>query len=173
MFVCNLQRRLNGYSEVCGQGDDNGHVSEPFLKETSDQHAKQIMNKISPGRTTQFIVLHLGLIMVYTFVLGVVVHSSRRMKEPSFGYSPAESAIHYTTIAFDQGGQPRSAILTGDPTPENDRAWDELLEYGSFAVSNDDLRKLNMTSVPIQDGAGQSLAQLGVFHDLHCMVYPL
>ncbi|KAL9095396.1 MAG: hypothetical protein Q9165_002267 [Trypethelium subeluteriae] len=172
MFLRALQRRLSGYLEVSEKGRDNNDVSEPFLKENSDQDAEQLTNKnykMPFGRTTQLMAFHLGLIAMYTLVLGVVVYRSGTMKEPAFVYSPAKSAIHYTTIAFDQGGQPHSAILTGDPTPEDDKAWDELLKYGSFAVSDDDLGKLNMTSIPIQDGTGRNLAQLGVFHDLHCM----
>lgn len=58
--------------------------------------------------------------------------------------------------------------FAGEPRPELDQAWHDLLEGTFVGVSASDFAKVNATSVPI-DGTDTYLAQLGVFHELHCL----
>ncbi len=77
--------------------------------------------------------------------------------------------------------------FSGDPRPELDQAWHDLLRsmfaricrsdvlINSFVlddnirVSRSDLDALNLTSVYVRDGS-DGIASLSVYHALHCLV---
>ncbi|KZZ89201.1 hypothetical protein AAL_07849 [Moelleriella libera RCEF 2490] len=59
--------------------------------------------------------------------------------------------------------------FAGDPSPELDHAWHNLLEGSAIRVTKEDLDFYNITSLPLQDGAGFA-SELFVSHELHCLV---
>ena len=81
--------------------------------------------------------------------------------------APAREALQYEQKKFLLAFQ--ESPFAGDPRPELDRAWHELLEPINIRVSSEDLRINNLTSVDLPGNKG-SLAQLGVWHELHCIV---
>jgi hypothetical protein len=58
---------------------------------------------------------------------------------------------------------------SGRPTPEIDDSWGKLLDNASICVSDDELLKLNETSIDLQERRGK-LAWLEVSHQIHCVV---
>ncbi|KAI9685578.1 MAG: hypothetical protein M1822_004436 [Bathelium mastoideum] len=61
----------------------------------------------------------------------------------------------------------RNSAYAGDPNPDIDLAWHNLFEDANFQIDGSDLERLNLTSVPLSDGG--YVAQLGVYHELHCI----
>lgn len=61
----------------------------------------------------------------------------------------------------------RSIVYAGDPSPELDLAWHYLFEDNNIRVEKQGLDELGLDS--IQLAGGGYVAQLGVFHELHCL----
>ena len=92
--------------------------------------------------------------------------------------------IEYETKAVD--GLATESVFAGEPTPQLDAAWHNLLaRMGScfflflflklmnadinIRLSSTEMRRLNQTSLALSDGSGH-LGTLGVYHELHCLV---
>ncbi|KAI0014797.1 hypothetical protein F4780DRAFT_766845 [Xylariomycetidae sp. FL0641] len=58
--------------------------------------------------------------------------------------------------------------FAGDPSPELDQAWHELLKDTTIRVSEQDLEFYNVTSLPLADGSGYA-SELFLTHELHCL----
>ena len=57
----------------------------------------------------------------------------------------------------------------GEPRPELDKAWHDLLEHTNIRISKVELQNLNRTAIELYDGSG-CFGQLNVYHHLHCLV---
>lgn len=60
--------------------------------------------------------------------------------------------------------------FVGDPSPELDHAWHELFEDVNIRVTAEDLEYAELKSLELADGSGDYIGQLGVHHELHCLV---
>lgn len=58
---------------------------------------------------------------------------------------------------------------TGDPSPNVDSAWENILRRMHIRVTTAELAHRNQTSISLPEGGGH-LAWLEVFHELHCIV---
>ncbi|KAI0100069.1 hypothetical protein GGR51DRAFT_533740 [Nemania sp. FL0031] len=58
--------------------------------------------------------------------------------------------------------------FSGDPSPELDQAWHDLLKDTTIRVSKEDLDYYNVTSLPLADGSGYA-SELFMTHELHCL----
>ncbi|KAF4628749.1 hypothetical protein G7Y89_g9408 [Cudoniella acicularis] len=83
-------------------------------------------------------------------------------------YSPAQEAVNFERVRFNATLVIESPY-NGEPGPEVDAAWHELLSYMNIAVSGSDLDRIGASSIPIPDQEGQYVAGLNVFHELHCL----
>ncbi|ETS88115.1 hypothetical protein PFICI_01943 [Pestalotiopsis fici W106-1] len=82
--------------------------------------------------------------------------------------TPAQGAISWETMFLDAPLK-GSSIYVGDPKPEIDDAWGDLVRYANTRVQAEDLERINRTSVPLNDAEGGFLVNLNVFHHLHCL----
>lgn len=57
----------------------------------------------------------------------------------------------------------------GEPRPELDKAWAELLEHNNIRLSDDELKRMIRTALELSDGSGY-VGQLSAYHHLHCLV---
>ncbi|XWX02328.1 hypothetical protein V2A60_010365 [Cordyceps javanica] len=83
--------------------------------------------------------------------------------------SPAQEAVEYERVTITHNLEDSESKYRGEPSPEIDAAWDELLKYNNLRVSDEELRAANASSVPLSDGGGGHLATLDVYHTLHCV----
>ncbi|KAM7213296.1 protein of unknown function (DUF3328) domain containing protein [Rhypophila decipiens] len=95
-------------------------------------------------------------------------------------WSPFQKHIIYTTVSnvglfsahYDQDSQ--SSEFSGPPSPEQEKAWDRLLEPQFFAASREEMNRAGEAIIPnktveMLGDDDKYLAALGVFHELHCL----
>ena len=59
--------------------------------------------------------------------------------------------------------------FVGQPTPQVDAAWHDLLDNIHLRVSKEELERAKQSSIELPEGGGH-LAWLAVYHELHCLV---
>ncbi|KAI1400213.1 tat pathway signal sequence [Hypoxylon fuscum] len=79
-----------------------------------------------------------------------------------------EAVSQRSIITFDAPLHGNS-VFRGTPREELHEAWSELLQYHNIRVPESDLRRINRTSLPLNDEDGGFLVTLEVFHQLHCL----
>ncbi|KAI0162273.1 hypothetical protein GGR57DRAFT_498614 [Xylariaceae sp. FL1272] len=115
----------------------------------------------------RFIWTHIGLFLVYlaTFAATLAVSISRQPVEEGLIYSPARSAVSYEIQKIDNSLP--SPFKLG-PSLEADAAWQEILIHNNLVVSEDDLSRINRTSVELYGQPG-FLSFLDFTHQFHCL----
>ncbi|ORY05912.1 hypothetical protein BCR34DRAFT_590757 [Clohesyomyces aquaticus] len=85
-------------------------------------------------------------------------------------YSPAHNAVRYSErpMGFDDTLYPNPFI--GDPRPELDQAWSQLLSSTYFRVTSEEFSKfgLNRSTLGVV-GSGEKVISFSVYHELHCL----
>lgn len=91
--------------------------------------------------------------------------TARQLTSP---LAPANEALKPEKILFNDDIAKWNSYR-GEPRPEMDEAWHELLKYSNIRVSAEDLKAINRTSVKLSDGSGMYMSELNVYHQLHCL----
>ncbi|KAJ9248631.1 hypothetical protein DTO207G8_7267 [Paecilomyces variotii] len=154
---------------------------KPFLPGKEDEPDYEDVVRTEKGvARSQFLKTHgaLFILQIVFLILNISVliwnlrFAGDRKKGDDHGdvlktvYTPAQSALQYKVEELNSGhGQNPFA---GEPRPETDKAWSDLLRGGIIKISEDELKKLNKTSIPLQDGSGY-IAYLEAIHMLHCV----
>ncbi|ESZ94410.1 hypothetical protein SBOR_5203 [Sclerotinia borealis F-4128] len=94
---------------------------------------------------------------------------SQRPGPPTLVYTPAADALKYEKV-FYNGTLFAGSLYKGDPRPELDLAWHNLVKNNNLRISKEELEKLDRTALPLADGSGY-YAQLNVYHHLHCLKF--
>ncbi|KAH7311621.1 hypothetical protein B0I35DRAFT_438461 [Stachybotrys elegans] len=79
-------------------------------------------------------------------------------------FSPARTALRYVVQDFETGPSP----FVGEPSKELDQAWSDLLRSSNIKISNDEMNRMNKSSIEIRDGSGY-IGYLESIHMLHCV----
>ncbi|KAK3688837.1 hypothetical protein B0T22DRAFT_162549 [Podospora appendiculata] len=84
-------------------------------------------------------------------------------------YSPADSVIRYEKKRLWRDIEGPNPFI-GQPRPELDQAWREIIAPITIKVSGDELARFSEgdSSIAFKDGSGY-LAEMGVYHELHCI----
>ena len=115
------------------------------------------------------ILMHMAISAIYIIALTVMYMRCRPEKHHnSYIYSPARRAVEWQLLPSNNYVGAKTPY-SGYPTPESDKAWTELLKNSNLRISADTLRKLNRSSVQLQDGSGEYMGGLNVHHHLHCI----
>ncbi|TGO81099.1 hypothetical protein BPOR_1352g00010 [Botrytis porri] len=103
---------------------------------------------------------------------GVVIHS--------FIFATYTIGIFAATGFFKQKSGPPTLVYTpaaealdlykGDPRPELDLAWHNLVKNNNLRLSKEELATLVRTALSLADGSGY-YGQLNVYHLLHCLKF--
>ncbi|KAK1984741.1 hypothetical protein LZ30DRAFT_812672 [Colletotrichum cereale] len=86
-------------------------------------------------------------------------------------YTPAQEAVVLEKAKF-HAGLNDTTRFRGDPRPELEEAWDELLSAINIRVDGDWFTRMSRnasSAVKINDGKGGYAGMLDVFHHLHCL----
>ncbi|PYH44305.1 oxidase ustYa family protein [Aspergillus saccharolyticus JOP 1030-1] len=113
---------------------------------------------------------HLALLSLYSLIFFVLMRHARRIEKRNehVVYSPAQEAVKLEAMEF-QGQLRIISPYQGDPSPELDQAWKELLQYSNIWVTGEELSKINKTSIPVPGEEDKYWVELSVVHELHCI----
>jgi len=143
-------------------GPDN---KENILTEEIVGDVKRVSNRIQLSTVLIHAVVALTYFIVITATVsfrnnGVEYHPDERL------YSPAQEAIEYEIRTFEALDE--NNPFAGDPRPEHDRAWSDILQNSHVRFSEKEMIRMNRTSIALKDGSGY-VAQLSAYHELHCV----
>lgn len=112
--------------------------------------------------------IHAILLLTYTVVFALSFRYLTKSTRPNLSHLnlPAESVLHPEIRYFPTAL--RNNPFTGEPRPELDSAWHDLLRNDNIRVPAAEISRFNLTSIELTDGSGV-VAQLSVFHALHCL----
>ncbi|KAJ8067837.1 hypothetical protein OCU04_003431 [Sclerotinia nivalis] len=116
------------------------------------------------------VVIHSFIFVTYTVGLFATSSFFRHPSGPrTLAYTPAAEALQYEKV-FYNGTLFASGLYKGDPRPELDLAWHNLVENNNIRISKEELGKLGRTALPLADGSGY-FGELNVYHHLHCLKF--
>ncbi|KAI0910067.1 hypothetical protein F4823DRAFT_387654 [Ustulina deusta] len=149
---------------------------EPFL--ATDEITQSNPNIWSRSKRAYFFKLN-GILCVFQLVLLILnlaflsngnkwnkVFPVSPFDDSTFetAFSPAQSAIQYRVEVLGYESSP----FIGEPRPELDQAWSRLLRSTMVMISDEEMRRMNKTSISMKDGSGY-LGYLEAHHMLHCV----
>ncbi|KAI9640574.1 hypothetical protein NHQ30_010872 [Ciborinia camelliae] len=137
-------------------GKEGFSLLEPNLDIEDDQtHELLTRRKLSSS-----VVLHIILIILYTIIAFTFVYTKP--------FSPAQESVSYESVTINTPLEDKNPFK-GEPRQELEDAWYNILKYQNIRVTKEELDLINRTSVPLNDAQGGYLANLDVFHELHCL----
>ncbi|KAK3322706.1 hypothetical protein B0H66DRAFT_532033 [Apodospora peruviana] len=83
-------------------------------------------------------------------------------------YYPAEEAVEHQLVDFPLRDFYHDNPFVGDPRPEHDEAWRNLLWNMNVRFTEDEMQKMNLTSLKLKDGSGY-VGSFMAYHDIHCV----
>jgi len=108
-----------------------------------------------------WVYLPFGFLAMYKNIRGQNCH-------PDLIFSPAREAVEYQLVHAENDLMKKSPY-SGFPSPEGDAAWRELLKNSNIRITAEELKKLNRSSIQLQDGSGDFFGGLSAHHHLHCL----
>ncbi|CEJ81371.1 hypothetical protein VHEMI01501 [[Torrubiella] hemipterigena] len=111
----------------------------------------------------------LNAVLVAYFWFAPTRHAPVTAEAAQFLYSPAQTALKYTTRVFDSAFGIQTTAYQGRPNEANDQLWTELYNFGITRISADEARPMVNKTLPIPGQSDHYLISLSVFHQLHCL----
>ncbi|KAF7346863.1 hypothetical protein MSAN_01825700 [Mycena sanguinolenta] len=84
-------------------------------------------------------------------------------------YSPALEAVEYEARVFYGGSEGDLSPFHLPSSPELDEMWHNLYKHGVSRITKDEAVRLPNKTHPIPGDNGHYIAELDVFHNLHCL----
>ncbi|KAL0943150.1 uncharacterized protein CTRU02_201036 [Colletotrichum truncatum] len=121
--------------------------------------------------------LHAALIVIYSAVF-VVSMIKNRSNSGVFSLvdcrsgcekAPPNTIGEETHLEIFPIQGPPHGIYTGEPRPEVDQAWKDLLQYNNIRVSDEWVHRWGREHEAVKLPDGGYLGMLSVFHELHCI----
>lgn len=113
-------------------------------------------------------VLNLTLIWLCAWLF-VSRHLAGQTVNTQFLYSPAQDALEYETRVFHESFGKDISIYQQPPSPEVDKAWDELYNFGVTKIPKSIASNLVNKTYRIPGDEEHYVIELDVFHELHCL----
>ncbi|KAJ7120701.1 hypothetical protein C8R43DRAFT_1034024 [Mycena crocata] len=127
--------------------------------------------KYLPPHTSRFPHLVPTLVAVICLQTVALVLAFSR-KSPSHAtrlYSPAQDLIEETITVYPLGFGSDLSPFQVSSSPELDKAWDDLYNFGISRIPKQQAALLPNKTSPIPGDPGYYIAELDVFHELHCL----
>lgn len=147
---------------------NNDEEATLIYQESDKDHLPILRHKSIHWPVSKYWILYVILFLIYTAIFIKVSSSVASQARPGNVQLPlsARSSLHQEIRYFPTAL--RNNAFTGEPRPELDLAWHNLLANDNIRVLSSEVANLNLTSIEIADGSGMT-AQLGIFHALHCL----
>ncbi|KAK2015014.1 hypothetical protein LZ32DRAFT_580438 [Colletotrichum eremochloae] len=160
-----MDRNTKEYSPL--YSDENLASS---LENVEIRRATAQARRASQVRKLGYWTLHVTLITLYTTVFLVSMYWSKRATGVfSLLDSPPNAIGEETHLEVFPIQGPPHGIYTGEPRPEVDQAWKDLLQYNNIRVSDDWVHRWGRDHEAVKLPDGGYLGMLSVFHELHCI----
>ncbi|KAJ7186492.1 hypothetical protein C8R46DRAFT_1206495 [Mycena filopes] len=121
------------------------------------------------SRSAVFLSLALSLLCNVVFASYFFILSHKPLIFPEAGYSPAQDMITYKTVKFHRGLEDDIPIYERAPSPEVDKAWEDLYVYAASRIPKSEAAKMTNATWPILNEEGNHVIALELFHQLHCL----
>ncbi|KAJ0165766.1 hypothetical protein CTA2_10032 [Colletotrichum tanaceti] len=125
-----------------------------------------------PSRLSKFgpWALHAAFMIVYTSIFIVSMYQKNTVSGVfSLLDSPPNAVGEKTHLEVFPIQGPPHGKYTGQPRPEVDQAWKDLLQYNNIRVSEDWVHRWGREHEAVKLPDGGYLGMLSVFHELHCI----
>ncbi|KAI0977177.1 hypothetical protein F4678DRAFT_412102 [Xylaria arbuscula] len=141
--------------------DDETSMSSPFKINSRSRHLR--LHKILCTLQLVFILFN----AICLIILTKSSHDIDKSTGADFGRTlrSAQDAIEYVEQNFDDDAPNPFA---GEPRPELNQAWSDLLRSTTIKIYEPELKSMNMSSLPLKDGSGY-IGFLEAWHMLHCV----
>lgn len=128
----------------------------------------------SRGFSQLKVALVVSLLLNGMMILGALTsyQSTASLAKPTIPgalYSPAQDALEYETRVFHEGLGADRTIYQMPPSPEVDKAWTDLYNFGVSRVPKAIADRLVNSTYRIPGDEQHYVVQLDVFHQLHCL----
>ncbi|MCJ1445951.1 MAG: hypothetical protein MMC23_006456 [Stictis urceolatum] len=152
------------------------YEEQPFLDQNSSTFDIDLPALRMPRTKKQPLYLrwsflfHVVLVALYTFVSVLIIQSNANQYShgPGLVYTPAREAVSYEAKWFEVNVH-KATKYFGEPSPEKENAWDELLSPTTVRISIEDMERFGRVDEGIPLPSGEYLGTVNVFHDLHCL----
>ncbi|KAF2834031.1 hypothetical protein CC86DRAFT_339785 [Ophiobolus disseminans] len=117
------------------------------------------------------IMSHVAMLILYTTLFTLAwtrAEKKLHAQHTAESYSPGSHALQWRKQYVNSTVYEKSPY-SGNPSPEVDAAWKELMYGFTLRVEKEDLDKIGKSSIPLNDGSGQYIAGLDTTHHLHCL----
>ncbi|KAK8074281.1 hypothetical protein PG994_005180 [Apiospora phragmitis] len=151
--------------------DDSWSSDEPLMPDS--EKAEELIagtRKTTQRRLLWPWIFHALLFMSYSvaYLVAFDYRTADKMFH-SVAYSPANGALRYRKVSYN-GALHQASPYRGDPRPELDQAWADLITHNNVRLSKEELHMMNRTALELYDKSGY-YGQLSAFHHLHCLKY--
>lgn len=114
-------------------------------------------------------------IVILPYLFAFFSNPSQNCANKTHSYSPINEAISEEYVEYwFKGSLWYDSPYKGPPTPEVNKAWADLMEYGAISVTPEDIQRIghNLTAVqyPPEVGGGYLAVAMGTHH-IHCLHY--
>ncbi|KAK1637997.1 hypothetical protein BDP81DRAFT_426307 [Colletotrichum phormii] len=114
--------------------------------------------------------LHVVLITIYTAIFAISLLPNRSFSGVfSLIDAPPKAVGEETHLEVFPIQGPPHGKYTGEPRPEVDKAWRDLLQYNNIRVSEEWVHRWGREHEAVKLPDGGYLGMLSVFHELHCI----
>ncbi|TAQ89788.1 hypothetical protein B7494_g1865 [Chlorociboria aeruginascens] len=141
-------RTLSQYTEILQTNSSS--FSLPFLpnsEKTIDSECEPTTIS-KPDRRQRWLIIHSIIFIAYSLAF-FMTNSWMRNTEQKIDLAYINGALKYEKVLYD-GRLETINPYRGDPRPELDQAWRDLLQNNNIRISKDELKKMNRSSIELQ-----------------------
>ncbi|KAH8690237.1 hypothetical protein BGW36DRAFT_433189 [Talaromyces proteolyticus] len=169
-----LRQSGNSTEERLPLSENDEFHDELHTKESTSDDGYYNEKPVKSRFRLKALLFHLGLITIYSIAFIGAIYSSSHSKSDNGVQHLIESPLH-EAIEMERKMVHASFAsknpFKGPPSDELDHAWHQLFINSNVRVTEEDLAKINRTSVPITDERGGYYAIPDVYHQLHCLKF--
>ncbi|KAK7061756.1 hypothetical protein R3P38DRAFT_3490815, partial [Favolaschia claudopus] len=118
----------------------------------------------APSKISRTTLVLLLIIFLETTLLLIGALPRKRVASPKL-YTPVHGILEDVIQVF-----PHDYTFFQDPSPAVDQAWDDLQKYSVLRLPRSEAMKFPNRTSPIAGDPGYYMAELEVYHQLHCLV---
>ncbi|KAF7341323.1 hypothetical protein MVEN_01868600 [Mycena venus] len=134
-----------------------------------DGHDDKYLSRPQPQRRRLLVPSLIAIICIQSVALVVTLLGRQSKPAAPRIYSPAQHLVEETIKVYPLGFGTDLSPFQVPSSPDLDKAWEDLYNFGISRISKDEAARLPNKTSPIPGDPGFYIAELDVFHELHCL----